>query len=386
MDRTERAAFLALNTIFGFEPAAGHRLLGEIGSACAVFELSGRELRDLLGVDSHLPMQIRQSDLYKAMDELDRIEDRGYSFVCYGEEGYPGLLLECPDAPLGLYLRSSSPATEIFREDRPKIAIVGTRDISHYGSEWCIRLVEALSRSAAKPLIVSGLALGTDITAQRTALEDGLPTVAVMATGVDRVYPPQHEWSAQEIASSPGSGLITDYPVGTAPKAVHFVRRNRIIAGICNALVLVESKIRGGGMISARLAASYDREVYAIPGRIDDRRSIGCNLLIRERTAEPVTDMDDFISQLGLGSPVSKTQSLNLGERVKKVFAGYTAANRLADTALMIKNHRGIGIGELSTRLCVGYGEASALVRMLESEGFIVTDLFGNCRINAKKG
>lgn len=384
MEKLERAAYLALNTIFGFEPAAGHTLLEALDRACSAFTLSRQELRELIGPKPLILEQLRRHTLSAAVRELEDMENKGYSFVCYGQEGYPSLLMECPDAPLGLYLRSDSSAAEIFADDRPKIAVVGTRDISHYGSEWCVRLVEALSKGTHKPLIVSGLALGTDIAAQQTALEHGLPTVGVMATGIDAVYPPQHEWAAQQIAHAPGSGLVTDYPRGTVPKAVNFVRRNRIIAGICSALVLVESPLKGGGMISARLAASYDREVYALPGRIDDRCSQGCNQLIRERLAEPVTDIQALVELLGLGT-APKMTAPDLREAVLKVFAASPDAARLADTAVLVKERRGIGIEDIAKCGGMGYGEASAMIRLLECEGFVVTDLFGNCRINAKK-
>lgn len=372
---------MALNTLFGFEPVAGHHLLESLGSASAAFTAGRDSLREILGPNSTLLGQLEARSLDKATNSLDLLEKEGHSFIPYGSEGYPSLLMECPDAPLGLYLRSDSPAKDIFREDIPKIAIVGTRDISHYGSEWCTRIVEAISRCARKPLIVSGLALGTDITAQNTALENGLPTVGVIATGIEVVYPPQHEWAAERIASSPGSGLVTDYPVGTCPKAVNFVRRNRIIAGICEALILVESRIRGGGMISARLAASYDRNVFALPGRVDDRRSSGCNLLIRERTAEPITDIDSLIEQLGLGSVVSSGCPVSLRDLVLKVFASSPSSRKLADLACRIKEQRGISTDALAIDMEMNYSEASSLVRMLESEGFIITDLFGNCRI-----
>ena len=380
MDRNERAAFLALNTIFGFEPAAGHRLLEALGSARAAFTAGREALREALGPVPILG-QIGSQALDKAYDSLERLEKDGNSFIPYGEEGYPTLLMECPDAPLGLYLRSASPATEIFDEGTPKVAVVGTRDISHYGSEWCGRIVEALSGCERKPLIVSGLALGTDITAQRTALENGLPTVGVMATGVDAVYPPQHEWAASQIASAPGSGLVTDYPMGTSPKAVNFVRRNRIIAGICSALILIESRVRGGGMISARLAASYDREVYALPGRVDDRRSSGCNLLIRERSAEPITDIDSLIGQLGFSPGGPSPRSASLEDSIRRVFASSPDVPRLAEAARRIKERRGIAVDSLAYDMSISYAEASSLVRMLESEGFIITDLFGNCRM-----
>ena len=193
------------------------------------------------------------------------------------------------------------------------VAVVGTRDISPYGREWCERIVHALARTSPKPLIVSGLAIGTDICAHKAALEASLPTIAVMATGTDTIYPYRHRQIAEKMSGTQGCALVTDYPPGTAPLPVNFLRRNRIIAGLSHATILVESKIKGGGMMTCRLAFSYDRDVYALPGRADDLRSQGCNHLIRARMAEPLTSEEDIIDSLGLLTTGRKSPSLRHG-------------------------------------------------------------------------
>ena len=166
-----------------------------------------------------------------------------------------------------------------------------------------------MSKATVKPLVVSGLALGVDAVAHRTALENGLKTVAVMATGIDQIYPSQHQGLGEQIASTPGCGLVSDYPPDTQAVAINFIRRNRIIAGICKATLLIESKIKGGGMITAHLANSYDREVFALPGRVDDPYSQGCNLLIRQNLAEPIGDLAELMQKLSLGKTMLRRQA-----------------------------------------------------------------------------
>lgn len=380
----EKAAWCALNTVFGFEPQTGHRLAEALEGPGAVFHLTVQERRQLLGPSKFLP-QLSLRTLDEAAESLRRLQADGYRFVGYGEPEYPGLLRECEDPPLGLYIRSESPLPELF-DAQPVVAVVGTRDISPYGKEWCQRIVMALARAGQKPRIVSGLALGTDGIAHQTALECGLPTIGVMATGIDRVYPFRHEALADAIARTPRSGLVTDYPPGTAPLAIHFIRRNRIIAGLCGATILVESKSKGGGMITARLAASYDRTVLALPGRIDDRRSAGCNHLIREQIAEPLTDLDRLAEQLGLGAG----KPLRKRDLYQEVLDFYGAScpeeevRRMAGVARLIQQNRGISLEEVARRAGISWPEAAAGAGILESDGFICMDLLGNCTIKPK--
>ena len=177
--------------------------------------------------------------------------------------------MDCPDCPIGLYIRSNSDIEEIF-DDAPCISIVGTRDISPYGDEWCKRIVHSLAEAPIKPVIVSGLAYGVDICAHQAALDAGLRTIAVIPTGIDDLYPYYHRRIAERIASTPGCALISDFPLKTSPQAATFLRRNRIIAGLSAATILVESKQKGGGMITCSTAFSYGREAWVLPGRIGD--------------------------------------------------------------------------------------------------------------------
>ena len=377
----ERVGLCALNRIFGFEPTVGLRLIEEFGGAEAVFR-DAEEAGKVLGAYSktRFATLVTESAFESAAMELEDLESKGCRFVGIGEKGYPGLLMECDDPPIGLYYKGVS-SPEIVFEGLPQIAVVGTRGLTHYGKDWCQRIVGAMARSGVKPLVVSGLAIGVDVTAHRVAIEAGLPTVAVMATGIDDLYPSRNRDVGELIASTPGCALVTDYPPGTQAVRINFLRRNRIIAGICRATILVESKIRGGGMMTARLAASYGRDVFALPGRIDDPVSQGCNLLIRENIAEQIGDLGELVARLGLGKADLRRKE-DFKEEIENYYKGQLPDNEYDDIlrlALAVKSRRGVSIDELCERLKWTYGKVSGLVTTLECDGFITVDLLQHC-------
>ncbi|MCR5071124.1 MAG: DNA-protecting protein DprA [Bacteroidales bacterium] len=387
MDRESSSlvSAIALNAIFGNEPKFSHNLIDALGSAEAVFSLSERERLELFGPCNARAALIGPAALDAAWKEYGRLSEAGCQFLDIFDEGYPEPLRECPDAPLLLYVRSETPAAQLFGP-RPAVAIVGTRDQSLYGRECCQRIVKSLGEAPAKPMIVSGLALGVDITAHAMALECGLPTVGVSPVGVEDVYPRRHAPFVERMVHTPGCALVTDYPPGTAPLPFTFLRRNRIIAGLAGATVLVESRIRGGGMITARLAAGYGREVFAVPGRLDDLRSQGCNALIREQIASPVTDPQALPVALGLGR-LRHTRAADLQTAVRQRFASALPARdvgRLADLAELVRSQRGIRFDEICRELSLTYAEVARAAGLLEEEGFICIDLLQRCTINAK--
>lgn len=322
MSFEERAALCALNRIFGFEPKTGLRLIEALGGASAVFKEPEEVLREL-GACSRVKYaaQIAVSAFESAAMELERLGREGCRFIGIGESGYPPLLMECEDPPLGLYYKGESAPEEVFG-GLPQVAVVGTRSVTGY-----VRDV------------------------------------------------------GERIAGTSGCALVTDYPPGVEAVKLNFIRRNRIIAGICRATILVESKIKGGGMMTARLASSYGRDVYALPGRIDDPFSQGCNLLIRENLAEQIGDLGELVSKLGLGRS---------GIRLKDDFGAEVTAfyqNRLPEgecedivrLAMAVKGHRGISVDDLCSKLKWTYSHTSRLVTTLECDGFISVDLLQHC-------
>jgi DNA processing protein len=270
------------------------------------------------------------------------------------------------------------------------VAFVGTRDLSSYGKAWCRKLVLALADAAVQPAIVSGLALGVDGVAHRTALECGLPTIGVMATGIDAIYPWQHEQMARSMVETPGCGLLTDYPLNTQPVALNFVRRNRIIAGLVSAVVVVESKSKGGSLMTAKYAVEYNRDVFAVPGRLDDVRSAGCNSLISSQMAQIITSPEQLVDALGLGGSRRHRGSggswctSQPGDPPEKVLQArltkqYGAVSPLVPVGLAIRQHRGIGMEELAAAVGLPFAEVLSAVGQLEADGYVSTDLLRRC-------
>ena len=358
----------ALGRMFGFEPKKLQQMLKECGGPQEVLEY----VRDRPAlVPDYVPAP--HAAMEAAARELDGLERCGACYVGICSDSYPSALKDCPDAPAGLYLKGRSRPEDIF--GIPAVAFVGTRDMSSYGRDWCARLVRAIAGSGGKVSIVSGLALGIDSVAHRTALDCGLPTIAVMATGIDDVYPYRNTDMAGEIAAAHESALVTDFPSGTSPLGMNFLRRNRIIAGLSGATVLVESRIKGGGMMTARLAWSYERDVLALPGRAEDVRSQGCNYLIHKKISEIIPDIPSFLDLLGM-KPSRKGRKKDAGT----VSAEGKSALMNAIIS-MVAGNRDITPEEIARRMNLPYHEVNAAVGILEAEGILQTDLLRRCSL-----
>lgn len=381
----EAISACALNRIFGYSPEISLNLISTLGSSRAVFALSPGELREIFGPGSKYVPMICERELEHSERELDSLHLKGYSFIHIGQDCYPDALKECPDAPVGLYVRSSADPVSLFNS-HPLVSIVGTRDISSYGKEFCVRIIHALGEGTVKPTIVSGMAIGVDITAHMAALGFGMPTIGVLPNGIDVVYPPCHSTAAQKISRAEDCALITDFPPGTSPIKVTFLRRNRIIAGLSRATILIESKARGGGMMTARLASGYGRDVFALPGRLDDVRSEGCNILISEKTAESIGTIPSFIRSLGIGLP-ERRKAEGLEKEIRGKFSGSHPADtveRLVRLAGAVKSKRDIDFEGLCRECGMDYSEVSYLAGILINEGIMSTDLMQRCSINFK--
>ena len=374
-DEKEKLCLCALNRIFCYEPMLGLQLLDYFGTAAAVFDAPPGQVAQLLHARPECAARIHRGALAESAREFEVMKGLSGCFIGLTDPAYPKLLQECPDRPLGLYVRSETPVEDLFN-DRETVAFVGTRDLSSYGREWCGNLVSALAESDRKPLIVSGLAFGIDYVAHSTALTLGLPTLGVMATGIDRIYPSRHETLAGKMVRTPGCALVSCYPLGTAPLANQFLSRNRIIAGMSRATVLVESKLRGGGLITARHAYSYDRDVYALPGRVDDIRSQGCNQLIRNKIAEPVVSREDFLDKLGYKAPRMRKRDV-----LRKASDLFPDGSPELDVMRAVLAERGIDIRSLCDRTGREYAEVIAAALSLESEGFLSMDILQRCSV-----
>ena len=188
------------------------------------------------------------------------------------------------------------------------VSMVGTRMATQYGKQFCADFVRDLSALCPDVMIVSGLAYGIDIHSHRAAIANHLPTIGVLAHGLDRIYPSQHRQTATEMLSN--GGLLTEFLTDTEPEAYNFVSRNRIVAGMTDATIVVESAIKGGSLVTASLANTYNRDCFAVPGRINDEKSKGCNYLIRDSKASLITNAEDFINAMGWQTPSAKPDAI----------------------------------------------------------------------------
>lgn len=379
----ENICLCALNGIFGYEPGIALALIRALGSASAVFGMSVAMKEELLGPYSKYRGRLSTEEIDKAGSVLEKVKSCGGHFVGITSQDYPSRLKQCPDAPVGLFFKSRDDPRALF-EKAHYVAVVGTRNLSPYGEANCRELVRKLACAGNPPCVVSGLAYGADIVAQVSAVEAGVPTIGVMATGVDAVYPAPHRHFAAELTSLPGCGLVTDYPPGTAPVAVNFLRRNRIIAGLADAVILVESAVRGGGMNTCRLAFSYDREVYVLPGRLDDVHSQGCNRLLREGIAGVIDSFDDLNVRLGLGPDIRKTDRSLTQESVVRRYGQMLPSDKLetmSEIIRTVRSHKGADLDEIAAVLSLPYHLVAELASLLETDGFIRIDLLRRCTI-----
>lgn len=379
MDANTIASF-ALGGIFRNRPRIAKAIYDNLGDTSAIFSLDATTLSQALGRDTEAVNAVLATDLEKKHRELEDIQAEGYRYVTIYSDLYPPLLRECPDAPLGLFILSDSDLDGVMTGRNT--AVVGTRDISSYGRQWCRNIVECLASSSLKPAIVSGLAFGVDINAHLAALDCGMGTIAVMGTGIDNIYPQQHLRHAERIAATPGCAVISEYPPQSQVFTTSFLYRNRIIAGMSQDTVLIESRIKGGGMSTARQAASYSRGVYAVPGRNDDVRSQGCNLLIQAQTAEALVSCDLFLKSLGC-----KVLSGNRGRKIDTsvYYGGSLNRSGIDDAARMIdaiRKNRDISIEELAGICSMDIRRALSIAGRLEADGFIRIDVLQRCSID----
>jgi len=227
----------------------------------------------------------------RAERECEWTERHGIRVFTLADEDYPYRLRQCPDRPLVLYAKGN-----VRPSEGHTVSIVGTRRATERGREWTNALVRDLGQQLEQVTIISGGAYGIDIAAHRAALQYDLPTIIVPAHGLDRIYPAQHRPEA--VAALERGGLLTEFPSETEPLAFNFVCRNRIVAGLADAVVVVESRDKGGSLITARMACDYDRELFAFPGRPTDENSQGCNGLIASQQAQLISSADDLIQAM----------------------------------------------------------------------------------------
>ncbi len=266
-------------------------LVRYFGSATAFFEASEADVLSIPNIGKMMAqslMEGKAAALKRAEKEAAFIEKHQIKVYALEDGNYPYRLQNCPDAPLLLFGKGN-----LEVNDTHMLSVVGTRQPTDRGKEFCRKLILELAERVPHITIVSGLAYGIDVCAHRAALEAGIPTIIIPGHGLDRVYPAMHRQTA--IQALEQGGIVTEFLSGTSPDRQNFVARNRIVAGMSDATIVIESKAKGGSLITADMAFGYDREVFAVPGRVSDEQSAGCNGLIKQNKAAMLECADDLI-------------------------------------------------------------------------------------------
>ncbi len=287
----EKVCRLALTQIPKVGVITAKQLVAHCGSALAVFKQSKRALQGIPGIGPQLAQAIsKQKSLIRAEKELELMQKKGIQMLYYQDSDYPKRLQHHADSPFILFYKG-----KIHFNSLRIVSVVGTRQPTHLGQALCEQLIEGLSHPNL--LVVSGLAYGIDSIAHRKCCELKIPNVAVLGHGLGSIYPAAHYPIARKIESC--GGLISEYFCEVGPEKEHFPMRNRIIAGMCDALVVVETALKGGSIISAELANNYHKDVFAFPGRVNDPKSRGCNQLIKQHKAALIESAQDLIQMMG---------------------------------------------------------------------------------------
>lgn len=296
---------IALMSMKGVGSAISRHLINEFGSAEAIFNADTPLLSKIPRIGNSIVEQLHDDSLFaKADSELEFIETHHIKTLVYGEPGYPERLLDCPDAPELLFYLGSADLNS-----KKIISIVGTRSCTQSGKDNVAQLVQGIKEVHPDTIIVSGLAIGIDVSAHKAALKEGLPTVGVVAHGLDMIYPASHKSIARQMIME-GGGIITEYTTHANIEKGNFLARNRIIAGLADAVIVAESRDKGGSLVTASIALDYDRDVFAIPGRVNDERSKGCNRIIRQNRAGLITCAQDFLEAMGWDNKGTKSKAI----------------------------------------------------------------------------
>ncbi len=350
---------MALTRLAGISQPMALQLYRELGSGKAVYE-HRNDIGDIM--PDMLPRQRKalanwDEALSRAEAEMAFIRQRHIRVLTISDEDYPQRLVTCDDAPVVLYYRGSADLNQ-----RYVINIVGTRHITPYGQELIRHFIEDLRKCRPEVLIVSGLAYGVDISAHRHALKEGFDTIGVLAHGLDQIYPAGHRDTAVQMVSH--GGLITEYMTQTQALPNNFRQRNRIVAGISDATILVESAYKGGGLITCRIAQEYGREVFAFPGAVGQPFSEGCHKMIRNNTAALITSAQDFMESMGWQTLQERT-----GHVERELFPELTEEEQQIVNLLQQTNDLQLNI--MSVRSNIPIGQLTALLFSLEIKGVV---------------
>ena len=370
MNNNETRNAIALTRVNYFNLAGLAQLYRQLGSATAVIE-HRNDLREVLpDASPRLQEAMRniETHLKVADAEMEYNLRNGIRALSLADDDYPQRLKNCDDAPLVLFYKGTA------NLNRARVInIIGTRHCTAYGQDLIRRFVSELKSLCPEVLIVSGLAYGVDINAHRQALANRLDTVGVLAHGLDYLYPTRHKQTADEMLAQ--GGLLTEFLTNTNADKLNFVRRNRIVAGISDACVLVESAAHGGGLITTSIARDYNRDVFAFPGPVGAPYSEGCNNLIRDHKAQLVSSAADFVHALGWETDLKRMQTTRQGIE-RQLFPQLSNEEQAVVQALEKQNDQ--AINQLSLTANIPISRLTVLLFQLEMKG-ILKLLAGGC-------
>jgi DNA processing protein len=352
--------YIALSLIPGVGSILAKRLIAYCGNAQAVFAFTHGALQKIPGIGSVLASEIathRPQALKQAEQELLFIERNKIKAYCYSDNDYPERLRHCEDSPVVLFAKGN------IDFNRTKfLSVVGTRQATPYGQMNCEKIIAQLAERGHNPVIVSGLAYGIDICAHRAALQNKLDTVAVMATGLDKIYPSSHTATARQIIDH--GAWASDFVSNTPLDRKNFLKRNRIIAGLSDATLIIESRVKGGALVTADIAMSYNRDVLAVPGRVGDLASEGCNALIKQNKAALAETAADLEYALGWEQPTG-----NAPAKQMTLFNDLIDEEKLIFT--LLKEQNTVGMDMISYHTNIPIGRLSALLLQMEFKGVV---------------
>lgn len=366
MNENEKICQIALTLLRGVGASNAKLLVNYLGNTENLFSCSQQDLLHLPGIQpkavSNLISQL-ESAYQKAQKEYQICQQKNITTLFYTDKNYPKALLECTDAPLLLYTKGN-----INFNAGTYVSIVGTRQATDYGKEQCFELVNGLAQSIPNLVIVSGLAYGIDIAAHKAALQCHVPTIGVMAGGFNRIYPSAHIAVANQMLEK--GGIVTEQLYYDEPLKPNFIKRNRIIAGLCDALVVVESAAKGGALVTASIAGTYNKDVFVFPGRCNDTVSAGCNALIKHNKAALIENASDLMDAMGWKHALPSKKS-TLPER--KLPAFFNELSPIEQTIVQcIFDEKLIHIDALSDKTKISMGDLLPLLLMLEFQNAVV--------------
>lgn len=350
---------IALSLIPGIGSVTARNLIAYVGSVEDIFQEKEKNLMKIPGVgEVNAQRIVRQNVLERAKREVDFILKQQIQPLFYLDENYPARLKNCNDSPIILYYKGNANLNE-----QRIISVVGTRNATNYGKEICDELIRTFSERSYKLLVVSGLAYGIDVQAHKACLKYSVPTVGVFAHGLDTIYPSLHSTIASKMLEN--GGLITDFVSDTVIDRQNFLRRNRIIAGLADATIIIESAEKGGALVTADIANSYNRDVFAFPGRSNDLYSRGCNKIIKLNEAVLVENAADIEKAMNWDVKLSSGRAFQ-----PSLFEAFTDdENKVID----LLNAGDCFVDEITSETQLPMSKVSSLLLGLEFRGLVVS-------------